>query len=326
MKLNKSYLILAIPVIIVVVAIIFLIGRKSPTEQTYIVGMVETIEVDVASEIPGRLNNMFVDRGDYVKEGQLLATFKPKIVDAKVGQAEGVLDAARSMMQMAKNGARAEEKKAAKSQYEMAKSQFEFAQKTYDRFLVLYEDSIISKQEMDEIEFKYNAAHDQMNGAKAIYEMAEEGARKEQINAAEGQFLQAENVYKEALAYQEQLDIIAPVSGEISNKIAENGEVIAAGYPVFSIQIPEDAYVIIQLREDKMKQFQKGSSFMLRFPALGDEHYEFKVSYLSPMADFATWLPIKQREMIELRTFEVHLKPVKRIKELKPGMTAVVEL
>ncbi len=325
MKLNKSYLVLAVPVVILVVAIILLIGRDNNINESYMVGTVETTVVDVASEIPGRLNNMFVDRGDVVKEGQLLATFKPKIIDAKVGQAEGVLEAARSMMDMARNGARAEEKKAAKSQYEMAKSQYEFAKKTYDRFVVLHEDSVISRQEMDEIEFKHNAARDQMNAAKAIYEMAEEGARKEQIEAATGQFIQAENVYKEAIAYKEQLEIIAPVSGEISNKIAEKGEVIAAGYPVFSIQIPQDAYVILQVREDKLNDFEKGKELDVHFPAIGNENFTFKVSYISPMADFATWLPTKQKQMIELRTFEIHLKPAKPIKELKPGMTAIVE-
>lgn len=326
MKLNKSYLILSVPVIIVVVAIFLLIGRSNKINDSYMVGVVETTQVDVASEIPGRLNNMFVDRGDIVEKGELLATFKPKIIDAKVGQAAGVREAARSMMEMARKGARAEEKKAAKSQYEMAKSQYDFAKKTYNRFLLLYEDSVISRQEMDEIEFKYNAARDQMNAAKALYEMAEEGARKEQIEAATGKYLQAENIYKEAVAYQEQLEIIAPVAGEISNKIAENGEVIAAGYPVFSIQIPQDAYIILQVREDKMKDFEKGKRMKARFPALSETFYDFQVSYISVMADFATWLPTKQKQMIELRTFEVHLKPVAKVEGLRPGMTAVVEL
>ena len=78
-----------------------------------------------------------------------------------------------------KKGARKELIDAARNQYMMAKSQYEFADKTYKRFQVLYADSIISKQEMDEIEFKFHAAKEQMEAAKSIYNMAQKGAREE---------------------------------------------------------------------------------------------------------------------------------------------------
>ncbi len=163
---------------------------------------------------------------------ELVFTLETKIMDAKVGQAEGLVSAAESVMEKAKSGAREEQKQALLNQYKMAKSQFDFAEKTYKRFQLLYADSIVSQQEMDEMTFKYSAAKDAMNAAKALYDMAEKGLRKEDIQAAEAVYMQAKNVYEEAVAFYEQLDIKAPVSGLVNSKIAEEGEVMAPGFPL----------------------------------------------------------------------------------------------
>lgn len=207
----------------------------------------------------------------------------------------------------------------------MAKSQFEFAQKTYQRFKLLFADSIISHQEMDEIDFKFQAAEEQMQEAKAIYEMALAGARQEDIVAAKGKYLEAKNVYQEAMAYHKELDITAPVSGQISNKITQAGEVIGAGYPLLSIQIIKDSYLLLNVREDELSSFQRGNTLKVKIPALNNKEFNFKVHYLASMANFATWVPTHAKGEYDLKTFEVHLRPLKgTILSLRPGMTAQV--
>jgi len=322
--MNNKNLLLLIPLILIIIAILFLLMHSCSGEKEVFTGTFETTVIDVASEIPGRIDTIFVDRGDVVIKGQLLATIQPNIMNAKLGQAQGVLQAAQALVEKAENGAREQEKSAAKNQYDMAKSQFEFAQKTYLRFTVLYSDSIISQQEMDEIEFKYHAAEDQMNAAKAMYDMALQGARIEDIEAAKGEYVEAHNVYKEALAYHSELEVIAPVSGEVCSRIANPGEVMGAGYPLLSIQIPEKIYLLLNVREDKLSAFQKDKICKVKIPALKNKEYEFVVHFISVMADFATWVPTKATGQFDLKTFEVHLKPIKPIEGLCPGMTAQV--
>ena len=322
--MNNKNLLLLIPLILIVIAILFLLIHSCSGAKEVFTGTFETTVIDVASEIPGRIDTIFVDRGDVVTKGQLLATIQPNIMNAKLGQAQGVLQAAQALVEKAETGAREQEKTAAKNQYEMAKSQFEFAKKTYLRFTVLYADSIISQQEMDEIEFKYKAAEDQMNAAKAMYDMALQGARIEDIEAAKGEYIEAHNVYKEALAYHEELEVIAPVSGEVCSRIANPGEVMGAGYPLLSIQIPEKIYLLLNVREDKLSAFEKGKKYKIKIPALKNKEFEFTVHFISVMADFATWVPTKATGQFDLKTFEVHLKPVKPIVGLHPGMTAQV--
>jgi HlyD family secretion protein len=64
--------------------------------------------------------------------------------------------------------------------------------------------------------------------------------------------------------------------------------------------------------------------YKAKVPGLGNEEVSFKVSYIAPMADFATWVPVKAKGEYELKTFEVHLKPQERINELRPGMSVQI--
>ena len=319
--MNKSVFALSIPVVVIIAALVILLVKHEENEENIILGMFETTTVNVASEIPGRVDVISVELGDRVEKGQVLATLEPNIMNAKIGQAAGIRNAAQSMLKRAKQGTRKEKINAAKNQYQMAKSQFEFANKTYNRFLVLYADSIISKQEMDEMEFKHTAALNEMEAADAIYKMAQKGATYEDIQIVEGEVEAASAMYNEAAAYYEQLEITAPVSGEISSKIAEEGEVMAAGYPILTIMIPEKIYAIANVREDRLSAFKMGTVISGKVPGLADNEFQFTVSYIAVMADFATWVPTQAKNDFDLKTFEVRLTPVNPIDGLRPGMT-----
>ena len=118
-------------------------------------------------------------------------------------------------------------------------------------------DSLITQQQMDEITFKRDAAFDQMNATKYMFEMAKEGARIEDKKAAKGQMNAADGKVSEAKAYYKELEVYAPVSGEVSSKLAEESEVMPAGYPLFTIQKLEDIYAVIHVREDFLTDFLK---------------------------------------------------------------------
>jgi HlyD family secretion protein len=321
MKFNKSVIALVIPVVVIIISVVILLVKHDKKDENVILGMFETVTVNVASEIPGRIDAIYVELGDSVTKGDILATFHPDIMNAKIGQAEGIKNAAESMLKRTKQGTRKEKIEAAVNQYYMAAGQFEFASKTYNRFLILYADSIISKQEMDEMEFKYNAAKNEMEAAEAIYNLAKNGATYEDIQIVAGEVEAASAMLEEAEAYYQQLEIIAPISGEISNKLSETGEVMAAGYPLLTIMIPEKIYAIANVREDKLESFKKGSILSGKVPGLGGRVFDFEVSYLAVMADFATWVPTHSKGDFDLKTFEVRLKPVVKIDGLRPGMT-----
>lgn len=326
MKIKKGYIILSLPVLIVIIALAFIAFSKANDEYLEISGIIETTEIDVASKIPGRIDSIYFDKGDMVKKGDIIAKLESKEMVAKVEQTKGLMEAAKSKLEMVRNGARVEEKTQVEKLYNQAKEQYEYAEKTYNRFKELHKEGVISSQEYDGMLFKYNSAKDQMDAAKAKYDMVMKGARYEEIDAVEALYHQAENGYNEAMAYFKELEIKAPVDGEISNRISDPGEVIASGYPLFTIIRPEESYVLLQVREDMLNTFKKGASFDGVIPALNNKQTEFEVTYIASMADFATWRPTNQKGDFDLKTFEIHLKSKENIKDLRPGMTVKLNI
>ena len=202
MKARLSRWVILIPVVIVAAAMIVLIIRAVIPNNEIVTGMVEVDEIDVASKIPGRIDTFFVREGDFVTKGQILARLQSKEIDAKVEQARGAMEAARAKLDMAIKGARPEEKEAIEKLYMQTVHQYELAEKTYNRIQKVYQDSVVSTQERDQVEFQYLAAKEQMEALSAKYQMVLKGAREEEIRGAQGLFHQAENAYLEAQSYQ----------------------------------------------------------------------------------------------------------------------------
>ncbi len=327
MKNKNHILILIIPVLIVLVGIIILyfIEPKENSQRIF-VGLFDTTEIRVASEIPGRIEHIYIKLGDKVKKGQLLATIESDILDAKVQQAEGMYSAAESVNEKASKGARKQEIQAANDQYEMAKSQYIFAENSFKRVQNMFKDSLISTQKMDEITFKRDAAKKQMEAAESLYNMAMEGARIEDKKAAKGQLSAVAGKVKEAKAFYKELNIYAPVDGEISAKLAEESEVMPAGYPIFTIQQLEHIHAVIHVRENFLTDFQMGKEILGKLPAFDNELHKFKITYISSMADFADWIPTADKGRLDMKTFEIHLTPVESIEGLRPGMSINIKL
>ena len=154
MKIKRSYIILSLPAIILIAALIYLITGTVENKETIITGIIETTEIDVASKIPGRIDSVYFDKGNYVHKGDILATLESKELDAKVEQAKGMMEAARSKMEMVfKTVPAAKKKPKSKKCTIKAKEQYDYAEKTWKRYQALYKDGVISSQENDGMEF-----------------------------------------------------------------------------------------------------------------------------------------------------------------------------
>jgi HlyD family secretion protein len=326
MKNNKTIIFGSIPLIIAIVAIIVLIIRHHKKEPVVMTGLIETEQVNASSLLPGRIDSLWVEEGDEVIKGQILATMNTRLLDAKLGQAEGMAKSATSLADMARKGTREEQKLSALNQYNIAKANFDFAEATYNRYKSLFKDSIISLQEWEAVQTRYIAAREQLSISRNLYEIAKEGSRLEEIKAAEGQEEAAKGLTDEAKALRDESIIRSPVTGVISEKMAEEGEVIGLAYPVFTVIQPQKNYALLQVREDLMKYFKKGSKHIIRLPALGNKEFEVVVHYISVMADFASWEPMQMKGDYDLKSFEVHLKPLKPVEDWHAGMSFQLEI
>ncbi len=289
-------------------------------------GEIDAQTYNISSKLPGRIAKVYVHKGDSVEVGDVIFSINSPEVEAKLAQAQAAKDAAAAQKEQADNGARKEEIQAAYNQWQKAKAAADLMQKTYKRVASLYEQGVVSEQKRDEVQTKYNAAKYTQDAAKQLYMMAKEGARVEVKKAADAQ----ERVYvakvDEVKSYVKETKAYAFHKGEVNSILIHSGELSPSGFPVVGITDMDDVWARFAVREDYLQFFHKGATLMLKIPALGDASYPFEVSYISVMGDFATWRATESGKGFDMKTFEVHLRPVGKIKGLRVGMSVLVEL
>lgn len=321
MNTLKSRLLIFSPLLLLVIAVSAWIYHAVTEQEPVWMGMIEVTQIDVASKIPGRIDSMMVQEGAEVKKGQLLAILGSREIDAKVEQARALRAAAAAKYQMALTGARPEEKQIAEKMYQTGLVQLDLAEKTFNRMDRVFQDSVISKQEHDQIRHQMEAAREQADAARARYEMVLNGARREEVAAAHALLQQAENGLLEALSYQSENRVLAPQDGQICKCYLDEGELAASGFPLFALLDLKNCWVILQLREDQLAHIAMNQTLYGTVPALGMERVAFTVTSIAAMADFAVWKATQQKGDFDLKTFEVQLRPNQPITGLRPGMT-----
>ena len=292
-----------------------------PREQ-FLQGQMEARRVLVAGKVPGRIEKLLVHEGDMVRKDSLVAVISSPEIEAKKIQAQGALGAAKAQASKARNGARSEDITALKAMANRAQEAATLAKNTYERVQKLYNEGVLPLQKRDEAETQMKASQSAADAARAQYNQALAGARSEDKAAANALVLQAKGANAEVDAYLEETKIRTPISGEVSLKLAEEGEVVGSGMPIIAVTDLNDSWAVFHLREDYLKNVFKGKKFYLQVPAL-DKTVEMVVSYIASVGDYATWRSSKESSGFDLKTFEVRMRPTHKVENLRPGMSVL---
>jgi HlyD family secretion protein len=307
-------------VIILLAAGLWVSFRPAPVQLQ---GEIEGRELHIGGKVPGRIAALDVHLGDKVQAGQLLYRLESPELEAKLTQATATKEAASAVARKADKGAREEEIRAARLNWERAEAGAGLAEVTYQRVKNLYKEGVVSEQRHDEARANWTAARDLARAAKAQYDMAKNGARPEDREAASAQAKAAGGVVQEVNSYLRELEVRAPEAGEVTGILAEPGEIVPAGFPVVSVLDGASRWLILQLPETLLEQYHPGTRIQAHVPALG-KTVEFTVYYVAAMADFATQRARKSGRDYDIRLFEVRARPTDS-KGLRPGMTVLVD-
>lgn len=323
MKRSNIYgVVAAAAVILLSVALIsWYLTKRSPM---LIQGTVECTTYKASSKVPGRIDAMKVAEGDRVEKGQLLYVLSTPELDAKLAQAEAVKSAAAALDAAAVAGARIQQIEAALNMWEKAQAGLELARKTYERVKNLYDQGVVPTQKLDEATANYEAMKATAQAAKAQYDMAADGARKEDKAAAAARVRQAEGAVSEVESYIGDAMVYSPVTGEVSTIVAQQGELVGSGYPVVAILDMSDLWVTFNVKETLLPKIKVGTRMMAYVPAL-DRDVELEVSYIAVQADFATWAATRTQGGFDIRTFAVKARPTGDAGQLRPGMSVLVD-
>jgi hlyD family secretion protein len=322
-KVNKPVLLSAAAVAcLLVLGVGFWMGTHPSEEPLY--GVMQAKTVDVAAKVTGRVETLPVHEGDTVSAGQLLMTLDIPEVEAKLKEVEALKSAASARQSLVDEGARPQEIRAAKAQMQRAQAGQELAQKTFNRVHALYREGLISKQKHDEALAQKKSADELLAAAKEQYDIALTGARTQEKQAATALTAQATGGVEQVESLVKEKNVTSPIASEISRIYVEIGEVAAAGLPLATLVDLSDQWAVFNIREDDMPKITKGAVLSAEIPALNAKNVQFKVYFINPRGDYATWRATRQSSGYDLRTFEVRARPVQPVSDLRPGMSVIV--
>ncbi len=298
--------------------------RAYEPKDERIYAQVQAREYAISSKVAGRVENIFVKKGDMLKKGDLVYSINSPELEAKLEQAKAGYEAAKALSTETKQGMRAEAIQSAKDVWQGAKTMANLAKSTYERIQSLYDDGVVSQQRRDEAYANYTTAKHNENVALQQYKIALDGATSETKIAAQAKEDAAAGQVSEVESYAKDTQAIAPASGEVSNVLLHEGELASSGFPVVLMVDMQDAWISFHVPEYRLKDFPKGSTFKGYIPSL-EKEVEFKVEFVSVMGDFATWRATSAHKGYDIKTFEVEAYPIAPVSGLRVGMSVLID-
>ncbi|MDD4921373.1 MAG: efflux RND transporter periplasmic adaptor subunit [Bacteroidales bacterium] len=325
LKKSRTNLILSLVVLLTVIILISIIGWiVLKPEAEMIQGEVEANEVRVSGKLAGRIQAYMVEEGSRVNKGDTLLLLSSPELYAKLAQAEAAESAANAQNRKAIKGARSEQIQGAFEMWQKAKVGMDIAEKTFNRAKKLYENEVIPAQKFDEAEAQYHAAVATERAATTQYDMAKNGAEKEDKLAARALVDRAKGAVSEVQAYMPETQLTAPITGEISEIFPKQGELVGQGAPIMNIVDLNDCWITFNIREDQLAALKMGTIIKASIPAIATKNASFKITYLKALGSYATWKATKTTGEFDVKTFEIRAKPVGKIEGLRPGMTVLM--
>lgn len=277
-------------------------------------------KIQVASKVLGRVAWIGVDKGDRVREGDVIVRLEDDEYRAQLTQARGQLVSLQAKLAELVAGSRPEEIARAKAEVEQAKADLVNANVSLERTKRLVEQGVSANQAYDDAKARYDVQVARVAAMERTYELARIGPRKEQIDSARGQVEQA----KGAVAfYETQLAntvIRAPVTGTILERAVEKGEFVttsfvgergAKGY-VVSLADLSDLRVELDINQNDFAKLTPRHRGVISIDAFPDRRYDGVIDEISPEAN-------RQKA-----TVQVKVKVLKPDEYLRPEMNASV--
>lgn len=320
-NLLPAIFILAGVVILVIIGSMYAFSDETETIQ----GQADVTEYRVSSKVPARVLRYMVKEGQHVEAGDTLVILEAPDVEAKLSQAQAAENAAAAVSRKAEKGARQEQITAAYEMWQKAKAGVEISQKSYERVKRLYEQGVMTAQKLDEVTAQRDAAVATERAAKSQYDMARNGAQREDKEAAAAQVNRAKGAVSEVNSYIRETVLVASAAGEVTEIFPQIGELVGSGAPIMNVALMDDMWVSFNVREDYLNQFKMNGTIRAAIPALNDKEVELKVYYMRDLGSYAAWKATKATGQFDMKTFEVKAAPTTKIEGLRAGMSVLLK-
>ena len=289
-------------------------------------GTVEATEAQLGFTAAGRIEDIAVREGDRVAAGEELSRLDRAEMMARRDEAQSRIASARALLRELERGSRSEEIAQAKAARDAAGKRVEDAARDLERSRTLHQGGAIPKEALDKAELAVDLARKELEGAEEQLRLLEAGPRRERIEAQRAALAQAEASLRAVDAALDQMTLLAPFDGLITVRHREPGEAVSPGAAVLTLMNPNDRWVRIYVREDRIGAVRVGASAEIRCDTFPEKSYGGVVRFIAPEAEFTP----KNVQTAEERVRLVYAVEVRITSDpggdLKPGMPADVRL
>lgn len=284
-------------------------------------GTLEAVEVKVSAKVPGQVEQLFVDEGSQVRTGDTLAILDHSTQEIQWRQAQAGVSLADAQYNLLINGARSEDLQQAQDALKQLESSAKVASDDYSRMKDLYDSKSITKKQFDDAESRYVITKAQLNSAKENLKKVQRFARPEDLEAAKARLDQAK---ANADLLRKQINdayIIAPVSGTVTNKPVEVGELVGVGSTIVTISQLSTLNLMIYVSDRELGKVKLNGTADIVIDTYPDKTFPGRIVYISPVAEF-TPKNIQTKEDRTKLVFGVKLEVDNKDGILKAGMPA----
>lgn len=250
-------------------------------------------KIQLTAKVVGKVAWIGVEKGDQVKEGQVLVRLEDSEYRAQLLQAQGNLQSLLAQLKELETGSRPEEIARAAANLEQAKADLENARINLERARGLFRETVVPRQELDNAQARYDAQKARVEALTKDFELFRIGPRQEQIEAMRGRVQQARGEVALRQTFLDATVIRAPISGTILERAVEKGEFVttsfvgergAKGY-VVSMADLNDLQVELDISQDDFAKLYMGQKAIVTTDAFPDRKYDGVIAEMSPEAN-----------------------------------------
>lgn len=365
-------------------ALVYFGQQEEKSEELYYSGTIEAQQANLSFRIAGRVANVYVDEGQHVEkdrtiaeldDSELLLYFEQakanlelsqknlqqlelslrimkKTLPVEVERAEAGVEALRAGLSELEKGYRVQDIEKSRLALQAARATLEKARKDMERYDRLFDNNIVSEQERDAVQLRYETTLKEYERARESYQQLMEGFRLETIQTARARLEEGKAALKQAKNNLEKIEINrkemesakarvraaeasvklaetrlgyarlkTPFTGIITTRSIEPGEVVSPGREVFSLSDLSRVDLKIFVGETEIGRVKPGQKVDIKVDTFPDKVFEGKVSFISPEGEFTPKVIQTHKERVKL-VYLVEVSIPNPHVELKPGMPA----
>jgi len=315
-------LVIAAVAVCLIILIVRLAGRKPPENLLMISGNIEAHESLVGFKVQGRIDELPMQEGQYVRQGDLIARLDRNDYEQQVKIDEAVLHTRVAELDLALAGTRTQEIRAAEQSVLDARADLELREIEFRRNQALFEkNAVVSAEARDTAETNLKRSRTAYERASQTYNELVEGTRKEQIAINRANVHAARQNLDLSRIRLSYTSLYAPKAGVVTVRQAELGEVMLPGAPVVTVADIDHLWLRGYINETDLGRVRWGQAATVKTDTFPGKKYKGHISFISSVAEFTPKSVETYKERVTL-VYRIKIDLENPNHELKPGMPA----